>query len=343
MKTIEVGGIAQNFQENFSAMKGLPMVKEKLAVKRVVKRETVPVFFATDNNYLPFLDVAVSSLVKNRSRKYDYALYILHSGIDGEKAEKLMRHAKGGVSIRFINVESHVNKLADCFNLRDYYTPAIYYRLFIVELFPQYKKAVYLDCDTVVLGDVSELYRENLGRNLIGAVADGVVQGVPVFKKYTKEALGVDGEKYFNSGVIVMNLDGMRKMKFYDAFCDTLRCYRFRVAPDQDCLNVLCKGRVHYFSEAWNRMPQGGESFGDAKLIHYNLAQKPWHYDGIQYENYFWEQAKESPFYDEIVRHKQSFTAEMAKRDEEGGRALLELAEQEAVRDDSYVRTVNKK
>ena len=342
MKMIEVGGMAQNLQGDLARLQGLPIRKEKLAVRRMAKRETIPVFFASDNNYLPFLDVAISSLVKNRSRKYDYALHILHSGIDGEKAEMLMRHAKGGVSIRFINVESHVNKLADCFNLRDYYTPAIYYRLFIVGMFPQYKKAVYLDCDTVVLGDVSELYRENLGQNLIGAVADGVVQGVPVFKKYTKDALGVDGEKYFNSGVIVMNLDGMRKMGFYDAFCSTLRQYRFRVAPDQDCLNVLCKGRVHYFPEAWNRMPQGGDSVGEAKLIHYNLAQKPWHYDGIRYEDYFWAQAKESPFYDEIVGHKQSFTAEMAKKDEESGKALLALAEQEAKRKDCYVRTARK-
>ena len=121
MKTIEVGGIAQGLQEELARLKDLSMKQEKLATRRMVKRETIPVFFASDNNYLPFLDVAISSLVKNRSRKYDYALHILHSGVDGEKAEMIMRHAKGGVSIRFINVESHVKKLADCFNLRDYY------------------------------------------------------------------------------------------------------------------------------------------------------------------------------------------------------------------------------
>ncbi len=328
MKSILLGGAANTLQGGL-AVKYKPVSR---SVKGAAKRTTVPVFFAVDDNYLPFLDVALDSLCKNASKLYDYRIYVLHSGVSGDRAEMLMRHSTANFKVEFVNVEEQLGKIASFLNLRDYYTPAIYYRLFIVGMFPQYKKAVYLDCDTVVLGDVSELYRANLGNNLIGAVADGVVGGVPVFQKYTKNALGVDGNKYFNSGVIVMNLDGMRKMNFYQAFARTLEKRRFRVAPDQDCLNVLCKGRVHYFSEAWNRMPQGKANGEKAKLIHYNLAQKPWHYDGILYEEYFWEYAKRSVFYREILDAKARFTPQMAKRDEEGGAALLALAEEEAER-----------
>lgn len=329
MKSMSLGNSTKKIHGEIVAWRDLIAGKTMGSVPQKGCRETVPVFFAADDNYLPFLDVAISSLLKNRSRKYNYAVYVLHSGINGDRAEKIMRHEERGVAIRFVDVGEHLDRISFCFNLRDYYTPAIYYRLFIVGMFPQYKKAIYLDCDTVVLGDVSELYRENLGNHLIGAVADGVVQGVPVFKEYTKEALGIEGEKYFNSGVIVMNLDGMRKMNFYDAFCNTLQKYRFRVAPDQDCLNVLCKGRVHYFSEQWNRMPQAAATDKAAKLIHYNLAQKPWHYDGVLYEEYFWNQAKESVFYEEILANKQGFTEERAKRDQESGAALLALAKAE--------------
>ena len=324
MKSILLGGASNTLQLE------MPSFQTVKSVKAVTRKETVPVFFAVDDNYLPYLDVALDSLRENASKQYAYRIHVLHSGISGERAEKIMRHSSSDFKIGFVNVEEQLDKIASFLNLRDYYTPAIYYRLFIVGMFPQYKKAVYLDCDTVVLGDVSELYRASLGNNLIGAVADSVVGGVPVFQDYTKKALGVDGDKYFNSGVIVMNLDGMRKMNFYQAFSDTLEKHRFRVAPDQDCLNVLCKGRVHYFSEAWNRMPQGKANAEKAKLIHYNLAQKPWHYDGILYEEHFWQYAKRSVFYAEILEQKASFTPQMARRDEESGAALLALAAKEA-------------
>lgn len=336
MKSILIGGGVRAVGKELSALNGSAKAHTTAVKKK--EKEKIPVFFAADNNYLPFLDVAIGSTAENASKQFDYEIFVLHSGIDGQRAEKIMRHSRKGFQIRFVNVEDHLSKIANFFNLRDYYTPAIYYRLFIVGMFPQYKKAIYLDCDTVVLGDVSELYRENIGNKLIGAVADGVVQSIPVFQKYTKEALGVDAEKYFNSGVIVMNLDGMRKINFYDAFCKTLERYRFRVAPDQDCLNVLCKGRVHYFSEAWNRMPQAKANGEKAKLIHYNLAQKPWHYDGILYEEYFWEKAKQSVFYDEILEKKRAFTPAMAQRDAEGGAALLELAAAEAEKEDRYCK-----
>lgn len=326
MKSIVLGGSTKGLQERMEYYGKKPMQ----AVCK--KRENVPVFFASDDRYLPYLDVAISSLVEHASKNYDYTLHVLHSGIDGKRAEKIMRHERQGIKIRFVNVEEHLSKIENFFNLRDYYTPAIYYRLFIVGMFPAYKKAVYLDCDTVILGDVSEIYRVNLGNNLIGAVADSVVASVPVFKRYTKEALGVDGEKYFNSGVIVMNLDGMRKANFYQAFADTLEKFRFRVAPDQDCLNVLCKGRVHYFSQDWNAMPQAQSISAKPKLVHYNLAQKPWHYDGIKHEDYFWSYARQSAFYDDIVAEKQSFTQEKARKDEESGAALLVLAEAEIER-----------
>ncbi len=338
MKSISYGGATNHLQEELWNVRGARKIKT--SEEKLQKKTEIPIFFATDDKYLPFLDVAISSVAEHANKRFQYSVYVLHSGINGERAEKIMRHSHSDFRIRFVNVEEQLAGLSGFFRLRDYYTPAIYYRLFIVAMFPQYKKAVYLDCDTVALSDVSELYRANLGNNLIGAVADGVVQGVPVFKKYTKEALGVDGEKYFNSGVIVMNLEKMRGANFYEAFCQTLKKHCFRVAPDQDCLNVLCKGRVHYFSEAWNRMPQAEAGAEPAKLIHYNLAQKPWHYDGIPYEEHFWEYAKKSVFYTEILAQKKAFTPEMAKRDEDGGVALLQLAEVEAERADNYLRTV---
>ena len=80
-------------------------------------------------------------------------------------------------------------------------------------------------------------------------------------------------------------------------------------------------------------MPQAqGECLQAPKIIHYNLAQKPWHYEGIRYEEYFWKYAQQSAFYADILAKKKGFTQEMRLRDEEGGRALLALAQGEIER-----------
>ena len=331
------GGYAGEYADFATAgLFGMRSGEKAMAAKE--KRETVPVFFASDDNYLPFLDVALSSVKANASKKFDYKIFVLHSGIKGKNAEKVMRLSDDGFQIRFVDVADHLKKIAKFLQLRDYYTSAIYYRLFIVGMFPQLDKAVYLDCDTVVLGDISELYFTDLKENLIGAVADGAVASVPVFSKYTKEVLGIEGKNYFNSGVIVMNLKKFREVDFYGAFCEMLAGYDFRVAPDQACLNLLCKDKVYYFSEAWNRMPQGVANGEEAKLVHYNLAQKPWHYKGVKYEEYFWQYAKNSVFYPQISAQLQAFTPEMARRDQEGGENLLKLAQSESEREDNYYR-----
>ena len=70
---------------------------------------------------------------------------------------------------------------------------------------------------------------------------------------------------------------------------------------------------------------------------------KPWHYDGVLYEEYFWNYAKQTPFYDIILAQKAGFTKEQVKRDEEDGKNLIALAQSEADNPNNYIRSVGKK
>lgn len=302
-------------------------------------KKEIPVFFATDDNYLPFLTVTLSSMKKHLSKEFSYKVYILHSGLSEIDSKKLLTLAEKNFEIYYVDVSERVKDIERFLHLRDYYTAAIYYRLFIVGMFPQYDKALYLDCDTVVLSDVAELYNTDLGDNYIGAIADQAVAAVPAFCDYTKNALGIDGEKYFNSGVILMNLKKFREEKFYEQFYSILSSYDFIVAPDQDCLNLICKDKVKYFGTEWNAMPVLGETEKTPKIVHYNLVHKPWHYDGIAYEKYFWEYAKETFFFDRILKAKEEFTPERAKRDSLGAEKLIALAQSEAENERNYIRT----
>ncbi len=306
-------------------------------------KRTVPVFFAADENYMPYLAVALTSLKENKSEGFDYKIHVLYTGDLNGYSKKIQKLEEEGFSIFFEDVTEKINRINDCIHCRDYYTPAIYYRLMIPEMFPQYDKVVYMDCDTVLLEDVAKLYTIDIGDNYIGAVADQAVAAVPQFVEYVKNALGISAEHYFNSGVIVMNLKQFRAIDFYEKFNAVLRSYDFTVAPDQDCLNLICKDKVHYYDGGWNRMPIAGLGEETPKLIHYNLTMKPWHYDGVLYAEYFWEYAAKTEFLDVIKAARASFTEEMAKRDVEGGKRLVALAQSEADNPHNFIRSVGMK
>ena len=305
----------------------------------MAQKPIIPIFYAADGNYLPYLAVSLNSLQENASKDYHYEIYVLHADVSEEAQHGLDEYVSENFSIRFLNIAEKLEEVKDALSLRDYYTGATYYRIFIASMFPQFDKALYLDSDIIVLGDISELYNTELGNNLVGAVPDGAVGAVPEFRLYTKEALGIDADKYFNAGVLVMNLKQFREEDFYGEFCALLKAYKFTVAQDQDYLNVLCKDKVAYLGEEWNRMPIGGD--GDTpKLIHYNLTMKPWHYEGTLFEEHFWKFARRSQFYERIRGELLHYDQAKKDRDAECEKGLIALAVAEAQREDSYAKRI---
>ncbi len=293
-----------------------------------MNKETIPVFFAADDNYVPFLSVAISSLIEKASKDYNYDIIILNSGLNSESMQRIKTYENKDIKIKFEDVRPKIKNIVKDLELRlrDYYSVSIFYRLFIPSLYPEYKKAIYLDADIILVDDISKLYNESLDGMLVGAVPDEVVNGHEVFREYSKEMLGLEPIKYFNSGVLLMNLEEFRKEKIEEKFLHLLDKYNFDViCPDQDYLNYLCKDKVKYINRGWDRMPNKDDSFDDKDLhlIHFNMFQKPWNYDNVLYENLFWECAKKSNYYDEINNMKGKYTSEDVKKDNEGYVNLL--------------------
>ncbi|MBQ8229634.1 MAG: glycosyltransferase family 8 protein [Clostridia bacterium] len=305
------------------------------------EKKIIPIFYASDENYLPFLAVSLDSLKENASKEYRYEIYILNADIHENATERVMKFQDENFGIHFIDVSEKLEEVKNSLQLRDYYTGATYYRIFIANMFPEYEKALYIDSDTIVLGDISELFNTELSDNLIGAVPDEAVAVVPEFRLYTKETLGVTAEKYFNAGVILMNLNEFRKSDFYGKFCGLLKAYKFSVAQDQDYLNVICKDKIVFVGGEWNKMPIGGEG-ETPKLIHYNLTMKPWHYDNILFKEHFWHYARRSEYYERILGELRSYSAEKRQKDADSEVALRALAVKEAEREDNYFKRFGK-
>lgn len=300
-------------------------------------KKTIPVFYAADENYLPYLSTSIHSLADKASEEYNYELYVLNAGMRRENAQPLFVYERENLHIHLVDVSKKMQEVNHALQLRDYYTGATYYRIFIAELFPEYEKALYLDSDTILLGDVSELFNAELGNNLVGAIADGAVAAVEEFRLYTKGVLGIDASEYFNAGVLLINLNAFREQRFYEKFCALLKAYKFSVAQDQDYLNVLCKGKVRFLGGEWNRMPiTGAES--QPKLIHYNLTLKPWHYENTLFKEYFWEYARKDYYYQRILGELNTYTQEKRNKDAESEVALRALCLKEVEREDNYIK-----
>lgn len=293
----------------------------------------IPIFFAIDDRYIPFLGVTLRSLIDNSSKENNYSIKILYTDVSKENKSKIKQYEKENVSIEFVDLTEQLKQIEDKLYTRNYFSNTTYYRLFLPDLYPEYDKALYIDSDTIILGDIAELYNEDIGDNLIAGVPDGAVQTIDIFKDYVEKVVGVaDYNNYFNAGVILMNLNELRKYKFQEKFMYLLEKVRYEVAQDQDYLNRLCKGRVKILDSAWNTMPIMGEKEDKSKikLIHFNLGFKPWFSDDVPYQEYFWKYAVKTEFLDKIKEFREDYTDEDRERDDANSQKLIALAQKEA-------------
>ncbi|MFC2736014.1 MAG: glycosyltransferase family 8 protein [Parascardovia denticolens] len=276
---------------------------------------TVPIFYATDEKYAPFLSVSLTSLIANTDPTADttYRILIVHRGLSEESQQLFRQMATDRIAIELYPMESYlieaINSDRNKLNA-DYVTMTIYFRLFLSEMFPEIDKAIYLDADTIINADIAQLYRIDLGHDLIAAVADNFVAANPETVYYSEEGLGIPCDQYVNSGMLLMNLKAMREGHFTERFVQLLNKYHFEsIAPDQDYLNVMCNGRIHYLDRRWNNMTGDGTEGPDhPKIIHYNLFGKPWHYRDAPLADYFWRYAEGSAYYPKLIAILKEFS-----------------------------------
>ncbi|MBE6618990.1 MAG: glycosyltransferase family 8 protein [Ruminococcaceae bacterium] len=292
---------------------------------------TIPVFYTTDDAYAPLLAVSITSLLANANKADFYNIHIIASNMNQENREKIASLASDNASIEFNDISGRVSSIAHRFAIRDYYSISTYMRIFIARAFPQYEKALYIDSDTVINRNIAEMFSVDIGENLVGAVQENVML-LPIFGKYSETVLKVPRKTYFNAGLLVMNMKKMREIDLEARFIKLLGERSFPVAQDQDYLNVLCQGSVHYFDYSWNLMPAENMKGIEPYIVHYKMAQRPWNYDGIEHGDLFWKYAENSGFYDILKGIKASRTEEDAKRDQTIYENLERLALDEIAR-----------
>ncbi len=307
--------------------------------------EIVPIFYACDEHFVKYTIVSLTSMIANADPNRRYHIHVLHAGLSEEKKEALSALENQAFSIHFDDVGEFLPTVRDKLPIRDYFTSSTYFRMFIADMFPEYDKAVYIDSDTIVLGDISKLYDLDLGDNYIGGVNDQVIVQLPVFSEYAETVLGIDRHAYFSAGILLINCRQFREKNLFDRFVELLATYDFVVAQDQDYLNILCKDRVLLLNRGWNMQVFGTilENEADYQILHYIMASKPWHYTGVRLESYFWHYAEKTAVIDEIRQDLASYTDAQREKDAAGGQRLMETAQKEIDREDNYLKALRRR
>lgn len=271
------------------------------------EREIIPVIFATNNSYAPFLDVSIISLIENMSEKYFYDIYIFETDLNKKNIEIFESHEGNNFRINAINLSAKLNSI----NLpsRGHYSKEMYYRILIPELLFVYDKAVYLDSDIVVNRDVSELFNLHVDDCTVAGVHNPLSESM---FRYVNNVLKVRPETYFNSGILLFNINKFMKEQIKTKCFDLLKVKENLVCPDQDLLNLACRGTLKLIDSGWNYqwhnyLPQrekivelSKKDLNNAQekkyIIHYTSGIKAWSFPEYEDSIIFWNYAMQSKF-----------------------------------------------
>ena len=311
-----------------------PEPAEELKPLDVFDKPIVPVVFAADDNYVPQLTTTVYSAMKNADPTYFYDVVVLQRNIAWDKQERLRDFFKQfpNMSLRFTNVERELSGY-DLSTNNAHISIETYYRFLIQKLLPFYDKVLYLDSDIVINGDISKLYNTDLQGKLLGAIRDidflanlNVKHGKRM--GYAKNVLKMKNPyDYFQAGVLVLNTKAMRERYTIKQWLTYASNPAF-IYNDQDVLNAHCEGEVLYLPWEWNVVHDCGGRVGNLfvqapndiydaymksrnnpQIIHYAGFQKPWTDPDCDFASIYWRYARETPFYERLLKRVVKATA----------------------------------
>jgi lipopolysaccharide biosynthesis glycosyltransferase len=243
---------------------------------------------------LQHLAVALAALLDNNSGMNVYVINNDISLTDWKKLEKLFV----GKDSKLIDVKIDGRQTENLITSR-HITKATYYRLFIPDIVKA-DKALYLDVDIVVVQRIDNLYGTEISNTFLAAVDNRDI--------YNHHDLEMDiSAKYFNSGVMLINLECWRthdvKKKVIDFISRKSEVMQYH---DQDGLNAVINGQWQELHPKYNlhtRLlyiePDSSikEAMDKPVIIHYTGPSKPWHFRNIHpYKHFYWKYLQMTPY-----------------------------------------------
>ena len=239
---------------------------------------TIKIAFSCDNNWIDKLAVTLVSILKHANKKDSYKFFILDSNIS-EFSKKKLTEIKSDINfnIEFLKINIDLFKKAP---IVQHFKIETYFRLCLPSIC-SVKKLLYIDVDTIVLKNLAELYNIDLKDYYAAAVEDFV------FKINRYDKLSVT--KYFNAGVLLLNLDKIREDNLEEQFFDVINNHpELITCVDQCVLNHVFNENILFLEDKFNFQHHYDikniqkiykKTKNNIMILHFVTSAKPWNFD----------------------------------------------------------------
>ena len=270
--------------------------------------DTINLNYITDKNYVFPTLVAISSGIQNKNPNSKYHYYIIGVELSDEEIKRFTALEKKNVEITVVNQQNlWLNKEVYYKHrkvARDFAMKADLFKFQIADIFPNIDKMLYMDGDTIVQKDLTELFNTDISDVYAGAVKE--------ISSDDRLAKSLNIPFYFNVGVMLLNLEKMRKDNIAEKLCEN----KFGQKPStrfmtQDTINKIffgnyvllpaknnllsawfasySKDQLFEYSDIDDKKYQTVDDYvNDATIIHF-IMEKPWNDRTVPYGDIWWK------------------------------------------------------
>lgn len=281
------------------------------------------VVYITDENYAMPTYISIMSLQENGGDE-QYKVYILGDDVSEESRKRFeeLNTAKFKVIFLAVSNEEYLRLAETCLTVGTHVSKTALFKFNLPEILPE-DKVLYLDCDVIVNKSVSELFRTDISEKYVAA-ADDMGDLIQNGQSLNASRIGLSGEHYFNSGVMLLNLSLMRE----DNISGKLLEYRqnsINYYMDQDALNYVCFSKRHILDYTYDFLTSAidfysleevykrfckkdfddyGDCLQDQTIIHVANKLKPWVYNMPWLSEIFFKYYNNSVYKHEKIKLK---------------------------------------
>ena len=273
--------------------------------------ERIDIAFGFDGRYAPHAANVMASIIRHAPGA-KLRFIVMQCEVTPEQKRKIELTAPGP---EYVWIDVGDDDLP-AYATRGHLNRTVLFRLGLEKMAPaDCNRILYVDADTIVIGDIREMWNANLGGHALAAATDCYQDA----EKFAETWSLPKGGRYFNAGVQVIDLAKVREGKLFSKALDFIAEHDAKLLfGDQDALNYVFWKDAAVLEPTWNvqrflkRNEIASETAPDRRwghamprLIHYIGTEKPWMRNVWHpWAWLYWENMKRTPFAAEV---KQAF------------------------------------
>lgn len=268
-----------------------------------MSRDIISIVYICDDNYVMPTCVSIQSIYENRQNSI-YDIYIIGVDLSNENKNLLKQINLSGINI---NLLEFPNKYKDLSTNHVYVSKAALFKFDIPNILKNLDKVLYIDSDTIILGDLKELFATDIKDFYAGVIRDLTAYYI------CKDNERLKIKDYFNSGVMLLNLVKLRKYNISSRLLEYKINAKSLKYMDNDCFNVVFGDNVLFLGPENNYFIVNEYlyskylSYKIFPLIVHFTSSKPWKEYGVKYRKKWDKYYKNTKLFSKFILFKRKY------------------------------------